>query len=71
MEKRVRSYRTRFSQVYDDVLLVYIEFGLIQTGQGLRIYGAGLISSRAEANYALTSSQKVLYFTTRIDINLR
>lgn len=45
--------------------LFTIEFGLIQTGQGLRIYGAGLISSRAEANYALTSSHPV-----RIHFNL-
>ena len=30
-----------------------IEFGLIRTEQGLRIYGAGLISSFGEANYCL------------------
>lgn len=30
-----------------------VEFGLIQTDQGLRIYGAGIVSSPAESIYAL------------------
>lgn len=30
-----------------------VEFGLIQTEEGLRIYGAGIVSSRAESLYAL------------------
>lgn len=32
-----------------------IEFGLIQTGQGLRVYGAGILSSGGEIDYCLTS----------------
>ena len=30
-----------------------VEFGLLQTGQGLRIYGAGIVSSATESVYAL------------------
>ena len=30
-----------------------MEFGLLQTPQGLRIYGAGIVSSRAESVFAL------------------
>ena len=30
-----------------------VEFGLMQTAQGLRIYGAGIVSSRAESMFAL------------------
>ncbi|MDB5465989.1 MAG: phhA [Phenylobacterium sp.] len=30
-----------------------VEFGLLQTPQGLRIYGAGIVSSRAESIFAL------------------
>lgn len=30
-----------------------VEFGLLQTDQGLRIYGAGIVSSRAESIFAL------------------
>jgi phenylalanine-4-hydroxylase len=32
-----------------------VEFGLINTAQGLRIYGAGIVSSRGETLYALDS----------------
>jgi len=32
-----------------------VEFGLLQTEQGLRIYGAGLVSSRTETVFALSS----------------
>ncbi|MCH2547931.1 MAG: phenylalanine 4-monooxygenase [Alphaproteobacteria bacterium] len=32
-----------------------VEFGLINTSQGLRIYGAGIVSSRGETLYALES----------------
>lgn len=32
-----------------------IEFGLIQTDEGLRIYGAGILSSGGEVEYCLTS----------------
>jgi phenylalanine-4-hydroxylase len=30
-----------------------VEFGLLQTPQGLKIYGAGIVSSRAESIFAL------------------
>jgi phenylalanine-4-hydroxylase len=30
-----------------------VEFGLLRTGQGLRIYGAGIVSSHAESIFAL------------------
>ena len=30
-----------------------VEFGLLQTGDGLRIYGAGIVSSATESRYAL------------------
>lgn len=32
-----------------------VEFGLIETPEGLRIYGSGIVSSRAESVYALES----------------
>ena len=32
-----------------------VEFGLIQTADGLRIYGAGIVSSKAESLYSLDS----------------
>lgn len=32
-----------------------VEFGLIQTSQGLRIYGAGIVSSPAESKFSLDS----------------
>jgi phenylalanine-4-hydroxylase len=32
-----------------------VEFGLMETPQGLRIYGAGIVSSRTESIYALSS----------------
>ena len=31
-----------------------VEFGLLATSEGLRIYGAGIVSSRAETQFALT-----------------
>lgn len=34
-----------------------IEFGLLDTAQGLRIYGGGILSSPGETQYALTSAQ--------------
>jgi phenylalanine-4-hydroxylase len=34
-----------------------IEFGLIQSEQGLRVYGAGILSSGGEIEYCLTSSK--------------
>lgn len=53
-----------------------VEFGLINTPQGLRIYGAGITSSKGESLYSLASEIPVrLYFntprvlTTRYDTN--
>lgn len=34
-----------------------VEFGLMQTAQGLRIYGGGILSSPGETQYALESEQ--------------
>jgi phenylalanine-4-hydroxylase len=34
-----------------------IEFGLVKQDQGIKIYGAGIASSYAEADYALTSAK--------------
>ena len=34
-----------------------VEFGLIATGEGLRIYGAGILSSRSETIYALEDAR--------------
>jgi phenylalanine-4-hydroxylase len=33
-----------------------VEFGLLETAQGLRIYGAGIVSSRTESYFALASA---------------
>jgi len=42
-----------------------VEFGLLQTPDGIRIYGAGIVSSRAESIYALGSP-----IPRRIDFDL-
>ncbi|QDX23988.1 phenylalanine 4-monooxygenase [Pandoraea pnomenusa] len=34
-----------------------VEFGLMRDGDGLRIYGAGIVSSRAETEFSLTSRE--------------
>jgi len=34
-----------------------VEFGLIRTKQGLRIYGSGIVSSRGESVYCLESER--------------
>lgn len=53
-----------------------VEFGLIQTSAGLRIYGAGIVSSRTESIYSLESNapnrvgfdmQRILQTRYRID----
>lgn len=43
-----------------------VEFGLIKTNEGLRIYGAGITSSKGESIYALESKTPV-----RVGFNLR
>ncbi|MBB6460623.1 phenylalanine 4-monooxygenase [Flammeovirga kamogawensis] len=42
-----------------------VEFGLIETQQGLRIYGAGILSSKGESEYSLFSEIPI-----RADFNL-
>jgi len=39
-----------------------VEFGLLETNAGRRIFGAGLLSSYGESNYALSDEPKVLPF---------
>jgi len=51
-------------QVVDAIARLYwytIEFGLIQEESGLRIYGAGILSSRGETTYALFDEQPKRY----------
>lgn len=36
-----------------------VEFGLIQTKQGLRVYGGGILSSKGETVYSLESDQAI------------
>ena len=45
-----------------------VEFGLIQTDQGLRIYGAGIVSSVAESKFALedASPNRIGFDLTRL-----
>lgn len=45
-----------------------VEFGLIATARGLRVYGAGILSSVGETNYALTSAkpQRIVFDLKRV-----
>ncbi|PTT79277.1 phenylalanine 4-monooxygenase, partial [Pseudomonas sp. HMWF010] len=45
-----------------------VEFGLMQTPQGLRIYGAGIVSSRSESIFALedTSPNRIGFDLERV-----
>jgi phenylalanine-4-hydroxylase len=44
-----------------------IEFGLIQSGEDLKIYGAGIISSKGESEHALSdASEKRTYDVEQI-----
>ncbi|MBK9322352.1 MAG: hypothetical protein IPM97_05260 [Bdellovibrionaceae bacterium] len=40
-----------------------IEFGLIQTKDGLRVFGAGIASSTGECDYALSGKPKIIPFS--------
>ncbi|MEZ4749678.1 MAG: phenylalanine 4-monooxygenase [Bdellovibrionota bacterium] len=40
-----------------------VEFGLIETPAGRRIFGAGILSSKAESDYALSSAPEVIDFS--------
>jgi len=39
-----------------------VEFGLIETNDGLRIYGSGIVSSRSESIYALSQKPHMVKF---------
>ena len=39
-----------------------VEFGLIKKPEGMRIYGAGIISSKEEVKHALSKNVKVIPF---------
>lgn len=45
-----------------------VEFGLLQTDQGMRIYGAGIVSSKTESIFALeeTSPNRIKYDLERV-----
>ncbi len=45
-----------------------VEFGLIATARGLRVYGAGILSSVGETHYALTSAkpQRIAFDLKRV-----
>ena len=46
-----------------------IEFGLINTGEGPRAFGAGIASSLAECDFALSSEPEVINFDIELIIN--
>jgi len=48
-----------------------VEFGLIKTEQGLRIYGAGILSSGGEVEYCLTAGTKSRHIRLEIERCLR
>jgi len=41
-----------------------VEFGLLQTPQGVRIYGAGIVSSRTESIFALDDPRPTAWGST-------
>jgi phenylalanine-4-hydroxylase len=45
-----------------------VEFGLIQTAKGLRIYGAGILSSKSETIYALESADPLRKIFNPLDV---
>lgn len=45
-----------------------VEFGLLNTPKGLRIYGGGIISSPSETNYALTDGKAKRYPLSKANI---
>lgn len=52
LQSRSRGVLTMLARLY----WYTVEFGLIATPQGLRIYGAGIVSSRSESVYCLDST---------------
>ncbi len=47
-----------------------VEFPLIETTQGRRIFGGGILSSKGESNYALGNTPEVLPFNIEVIRNL-
>lgn len=52
----IKSERSRGQQNLAALYMNTVEFGLIRTDEGLRIYGAGILSSPSECVYALKDS---------------
>lgn len=42
------------------------EFGLVKTEQGIRIFGAGIVSSKNECNYSLSKGPEVVPFDIKV-----
>ncbi|MCB0405386.1 MAG: hypothetical protein KDD51_11425, partial [Bdellovibrionales bacterium] len=53
---------TRFAQ-FERFFWFTVEFGLIETSKGRRIFGAGILSSKAESDYALSFGPEVVKFS--------
>ncbi|MCB0416880.1 MAG: phenylalanine 4-monooxygenase [Bdellovibrionaceae bacterium] len=53
---------TRFDQ-FERFFWFTVEFGLVETEVGRRIFGAGILSSKAESDYALSEAPEVLDFS--------
>ena len=62
--RRALRYRDRpeFILQFDRLFWFSIEFALIRTHQGLRIFGAGIASSNAECEYALGGQPELIPF---------
>ena len=43
-----------------------IEFALLETNEGRRIFGAGVLSSKNECNYSLSDEPEVLPFDLKV-----
>ena len=52
----------RFDQ-FERFFWFTVEFGLVETEVGRRIFGAGILSSKAESDYALSEAPEVLDFS--------
>jgi phenylalanine-4-hydroxylase len=49
-------------RMYERLFWFTIEFGLIKTNEGTKIFGAGIVSSKSECKYALSNKPEVLPF---------
>ncbi|MBT4760292.1 MAG: hypothetical protein HOO06_01225 [Bdellovibrionaceae bacterium] len=50
-------------RMYERLFWFTIEFGLIKTEEGPRIFGAGIVSSKSECHYALSDKPEILPFS--------